>query len=130
MAETMDSDQMQGMDAVRVQKMVFQARHGCSPAEREVGATFTVDVDLFFDCSAAGLSDDLGDTADVAEVYDIVQEVVTGTVRNLVETVAEDISQALLQRLDIVEAVRVVLHKDRGPMAGPSAGYEVEIFRW
>ncbi len=67
---------------------------------------------------------------DVAEVYEIVQEIVNGTVRNLVETVAEDIAQALLKRLDIVEAVRVVLHKDRGPMAGPSGGYEVEIFRW
>lgn len=128
MASRARRSELEGLDVIRVQDMVFQARHGCSPAERELGAMFHVTVELFLDARNAAASDHLSDTADVAEVFKAVRDIVTGPSRNLLETVAEDIAEALLERFAI-EGVRVTCHKDRVPLPGPAAGYEVEIFR-
>ncbi|MCB2211920.1 dihydroneopterin aldolase [bacterium] len=117
-----------GLDVIRVQEMNFQGRHGCSPAERELGAMFRVSVELYLDTRPAAASDSLSDTADVADIYRAVREIVTGPPRHLLETIAENIADALLSKF-AAEAVRVRFHKDRVPLPGPSAGYEVEILR-
>ncbi len=119
---------LDGLDVIRIHDMVFQARHGCSQAEREIGALFKVSVELFLDTRPAAGNDNLEATADVGQVYETVLEIVTGESRNLLETIAEDIAEALLRKFNI-EAVRVCFHKDRVPLPGPSAGYEIEIFR-
>lgn len=108
--------------------MVFQGRHGCTASEREVGATFTVSVELFLDVSKAAENDTLDKTVDVAAAHDVVKEIVTGETLNLVETLAERIAADLLKAFDI-NAVRVRMHKDRSPMPGPTRGYEIELFR-
>ena len=128
MASTVKTDDLEGLDVIRVHDMVFTARHGCTPAERELGALFSVSVELFLDTRPAAAADDLAATADVAMVYKTVKEIVQGPPRNLLEAIAEDIADALLERFPI-EAVRVKFHKDRVPLPGPAAGYEVEILR-
>jgi 7,8-dihydroneopterin aldolase/epimerase/oxygenase len=128
MASRVNAGDLDGLDVIRVQQMNFQGRHGCSEAERELGAMFRVSVELFLDTRPAAKSDSLGDTSDVAEIYRAVRQIVTGPSRHLLETIAEDIAETLLTKFD-VEAVRVKFHKDRVPLPGPSAGYEVEILR-
>ncbi len=115
-------------DIIRILDMVFQGRHGCTASEREVGATFTVSVELFLDVSKAAENDTLDKTVDVAAAHDVVKEIVTGETLNLVETLAERIAADLLKAFDI-NAVRVRMHKDRSPMPGPTRGYEIELFR-
>jgi dihydroneopterin aldolase len=56
--------------------MVFFGRHGVFPAERELGARFTVDVELEADLAQAARSDRLEDTIDYARAYRMVGEVV------------------------------------------------------
>ena len=128
MASRARPDDLAGLDVIRIHDMSFQGRHGCSPAERELGAMFSVNVELYCDTRHAAESDRLADTADVAEVYQTVLQIVTGPPRHLLETIAEAIADALLERFE-VDAVRVKFHKDRVPLPGPSAGYEVEIIR-
>lgn len=129
MASRANAPELQGLDVIRIHDMVFQARHGCTPAERELGAMFHVNVDLYLDTRDAAKDDDLDRTADVQKVYETVLEIVTGPPRNLLETIAEAIAEALLDRFDVVDAVRVKFHKDRVPLPGPAAGYEVDIIR-
>jgi len=117
-----------GLDVIRLQDMVFQARHGCTTAERELGALFSVSVELYLDTRKAAASDQLSDTTNVADINETVLEIVTGPSRNLLESVAEDMAEALLDRFNI-EAVRIRISKDRVPLPGPAAGYEVEILR-
>ncbi len=128
MAARARGSDIEHLDIIRVHDMVFQARHGCSAAERELGALYGVSVELYLDTRGAAEQDKLEYTADVAEVYSTVREIVTGPARNLLESIAEDIADALLERFP-VEAVRVRFHKDRVPLPGPAAGYEVEILR-
>lgn len=128
MANRANHDDLHNLDVVRVHNMMFQARHGCTSAERELGAMFQVNVELYLDTRRAAQTDSLSDTADVAKVYQTVLDIVTGPTRHLLETIAEDIAEALLERFG-VQAVRVRFHKDRVPLPGPTAGYEVEIIR-
>ncbi|MDP8206645.1 MAG: dihydroneopterin aldolase [Candidatus Electryonea clarkiae] len=115
-------------DLLRIREMVFQANHGCTPAEREVGATFRVEAELRFSQRQASRTDNLEDTVDVTEVHEVVSEIILGPSCNLLETLAEKIAIVLLDRLD-VESVRIRLHKNRSPLPAPTGGYEVEIVR-
>jgi len=98
------------MDRILMEGMVFFGRHGVFPVERELGARFTVDVDLETDLSTAGASDRLEDTVDYTLAHRLVGEVVEGEPCRLIETVAERIAGRLLA-LDRVERVTVRVRK-------------------
>ena len=56
-----------------------------------------VDLELERDLTVAGRSDQLADTVDYGAVYQVVREVMEGPPRNLLERLAEDIAQRLLE---------------------------------
>ena len=107
--------------------MAFFGRHGVFPAERELGARFTVDVALEGDLSTAGRSDRLEDTIDYARAYGLVREVVEGDSCHLLEAVAERIAGRLLE-LPRVERATVRVRK-RPPLEGEFRDFGVELTR-
>lgn len=115
------------MDSLFLEGMVFFGRHGASRPERELGARFSVDVELRLDLRAAGRSDRLSDTVDYPEVYRLVQEVVEGEPRKLLESVAEEIAHRLLTYSHLEEVtVRV---RKRPPVEGEFRSFGVEVTR-
>ena len=116
-------------DKIELRGMTFYGFHGVSPAERELGQRFVVDVDIFRDLTTAGRTDDLGYTVDYTEVYRTVRDVVEGPSRNLLESVVAAIAERILAAHDI-EAVRVRVRKPEVPMKGSILTHAaVEIFR-
>jgi 7,8-dihydroneopterin aldolase/epimerase/oxygenase len=115
------------MDRLLLEGMVFFGRHGVAAAERELGARFTVDVELWADLRAAGRSDQPADTVDYSEVYKTVREVVEGEPRTLLESVAERIAARVLA-FDHVEKATVRVHK-RPPLEGEFRVFGVEVTR-
>lgn len=107
--------------------MAFFGRHGVFPAERELGARFSVDVELEGDLHAAGRSDRLEDTINYVKAYGLVKEVVEGDPCHLLEAVAERIADRLLA-LPRVERARVRVHK-RPPLEGEFRSFGVEVVR-
>lgn len=107
--------------------MAFFGRHGVFPAERELGARFSVDVELAGDLGQASRSDHLEDTIDYARAYDLVKEVVEGEPCHLLEAVAGRIADRLLQ-LPRVQRATVRVHK-RPPLAGEFRSFGVEVTR-
>ena len=107
--------------------MAFFGRHGVFPAERELGAHFTVDVVLEGDLRAPGRSDRLDETIDYSRAYNLVREVVEGEPRQLLEAVAERIADRLLE-LPRVERATVRVHK-KPPLPGEFRSISVEISR-
>lgn len=91
--------------------MVFHGHHGTLPAERELGQPFVVDIDLYLDLRAAGLSDDLTKTVDYGEVHRLAKQIVEGEPVDLTETVAERIASAVLEEHPLVEVMRVKVRK-------------------
>jgi dihydroneopterin aldolase len=115
------------VDRILMEGMAFFGRHGVFPAERELGARFTVDVELEGDLHAAGRSDRLEETIDYSRAYDLVREVVEGEPCHLLETVAERISERLLE-LPRVQRATVRVHK-KPPLPGEFRSFGVEITR-
>ena len=69
------------------------------------------------------------DTVNYSHVYRLVKEVVEGSGRNLLESVAETIAQRILEAFD-VETVRVKVKKPEVPIRGSVLSHaSVEIFR-
>src|ERR1700694_4669171 len=84
------------MDRLLLEGMTFFGRHGALPAERELGARFSVDVELTADLRRAGHTDRLEDTVDYSKAYEVVRQVVEGEPCQLLEAVAERIAGRLV----------------------------------
>ena len=105
-------------DEILLEGMRFYAYHGVNPEERALGQRFTVDVAMAVDLKRAGERDDLDETVSYSEVYRLVRQVVEGEPRNLIESVAEAVASAILDRFPRVERVEVTVRKPEAPMKG------------
>jgi len=116
------------MDKITVQGIQCFGRHGVTPAEREVGQRFVVDVELRLDLARAGASDRLEDTVNYAAVHDLVQEIGRGAPVMLLETLAERIARSVVQRFGTKE-VTVRVRKPVPPIDGVMDWVGVEVTR-
>ena len=105
------------------------ACHGVLPHEREIPQPFVVDVELGLDLRAAGERDDLDETVNYAEVYDVVSAVLTRTRKYLIEAVAEETAEVLLRGFAQVRWVRVTVHKPAAPIDGIFTDVGVTLLR-
>ena len=117
------------MDRIFLRGIAFSAYHGVLPHERENPQRFVVDAELLIDLHEAGARDDLDETANYAELYEIVRTVVEGTPKRLIEAVAEEIAVRALDAFPRVRAVRVTVHKPDAPIGGVFADVGVDIVR-
>lgn len=118
-------------DRIVLSNMIFEGRHGVDPAERANPQPFEVDVELHLDTRPAGLSDDLTRTVDYRDVFGICRSVVEGPSRQLIETLAESIAEAVLERSAAAGTTEVVvrIRKPEAPLPGQLDHASVEITR-
>lgn len=116
-------------DKIILKDFEVKGRHGCSEEERKREQPFIVDLELYLDLSRAAKTDDLGDTIDYTLILNDVKKIIGGTSRNLLETIAYDISDFLLRRYMLLEGVKIVIRKPKPPVKEKFAGAAVEIVR-
>lgn len=116
------------MDVIRMNNMVFYGYHGVSETEKDLGGKFEVDLELFRPLHSPGTSDDLKDTVDYEAVYKSVDACIRDHKHYLIESLAEDISFAVLNQFK-VESVTVRVRKPNAPVSGVLDSVEVEISR-
>ena len=116
-------------DKIILNGIEVEGRHGCSAEERAQLQPFVVDLELHLHLRQASRSDDLGDTVDYVAVVSDVKKIVSGTSRNLIETVAQGIADFLLRRYMLLEGVKITIHKPNPPIKDKFAGAAIEIFR-
>ena len=63
------------MDRIVLKNMAFYGYHGNLASEQEQGQRFFVDVEIITDLTKAGQSDQLEDSINYVEVYEIVESV-------------------------------------------------------
>lgn len=115
-------------DRIELRGLRVFATHGVGEAERHSPQPFEIDLDIVVDTSTAADSDDLSDTSDYAAAADAAYEVMMGPPRRLLESLAEDIAQKILQDTH-VSAVTVGLRKLRPPMPHDLDSAGVRVFR-
>jgi 7,8-dihydroneopterin aldolase/epimerase/oxygenase len=116
-------------DRIRIEGIEFYGFHGVTPAEREVGHRFRVDLELELDLRPAGLADDLTLTVDYAAAARAVTGIGTGPSVHLVETLAERMAASLLREFPSVEAVELWVAKVQPPVPLPFAASVIHILR-
>ncbi|MCJ7509146.1 MAG: dihydroneopterin aldolase [candidate division Zixibacteria bacterium] len=116
------------MGVIRLHNMTFYGFHGVSPAEKETGRRFEVDVELHLDLDKAAQSDKLKDTVNYTEVYNTVQQLIMDNKFSLLETIGVRLAEKILEKFD-VEEVLVRVRKKIPPIPGNLDDIEVEVKR-
>ncbi|WP_310526670.1 dihydroneopterin aldolase [Nocardioides sp.] len=104
------------------------AHHGVFGFERTDGQTFVIDLTLGLDTAPAAASDDLQDTVDYGSLVARVKAAVESDPVDLIETVAQRISDVCLAD-GRVEWARVTIHKPDAPIEAPFADVALTITR-
>jgi dihydroneopterin aldolase len=102
-------------DRIELRGLTVRCRHGVFDHERADGQDFVVDITVWIDLADAAASDDLADTFDYGVLAERATAVVAGPARNLIETVAAEIAQDVMQD-ERVHAVEVTVHKPQAPI--------------
>ena len=102
---------------IRLNKMKFHAFHGAMEQEQKVGNTYIIDLKLYADLSKASETDNLEDTINYAEIYNIVKTEME-IPSKLLEHVAGRILQKIKKDFPAIEKVEICLAKERPPMGG------------
>lgn len=93
------------------------AHHGVMQQEREIGAWFTIDLELEIADTDCCESDLIAGTVSYADVYDILRREMAQP-SNLLENVCSRISKRLYESFGQISAIRITLCKDTPPMGG------------
>lgn len=111
---------------ILLQNLKFHAFHGVLPQERLAGNDYTVDMRIKYDVSGALTSDDVNDTLNYAEVFQLVaQEMAVPSA--LLERVAGRIGDRLFRRYPGIEEVELIIVKQNPPMGADCKGAGVEV---
>lgn len=102
---------------ITLRGLTFFAFHGVLPEERQQGNRFVVDLVLEADISRAVRTDNLDDTVNYAEVYEVVRREMA-VPSQLLEHVCGRIATALLDAFAPLQRVRVSVTKRNPPIEG------------
>ena len=116
-----------GTYRITLKNCAFHARHGVLEQEAVLGQRFFVDVVMDVEGGDALVTDDNASTVHYGLAYELVERIVTQTRRNLIETLANDIAQALTGWSSQIRRVEVAVRKPSVPIAGILDFVEVRV---
>ena len=111
---------------IHLRRLRFHAFHGVLAQERQVGADFLLDVKVGYPLAQAMQSDEVADTLNYADVYDLVAREMQQPSK-LLEHVAGRIATAIGQAFPQVTSIDLELTKLNPPMGADGEGASVEI---
>ena len=104
----------------------FHAFHGVMPQERLVGNDYSIDIKIGYNVSDAMISDEVDDTLNYAEVYQIVDQEM-GVPSKLVERVAYRICDRLFRKYASISSIDIRLTKLNPPFGADCKGAGIEL---
>lgn len=116
---------------ILLQSVRLFAHHGVGVEEQAIGTYYRIDMELTTDFSQSMATDDISDTVNYAEVYQIVRERMQQPQR-LLEHVGGQIVRALFDRFATVQVIKLRLIKESPPIEAvdcAGCGIEIEIDR-
>lgn len=116
-------------DVIRLNGLSFYGYHGATAAEKETGRVFEVDCELEVDLAEAGRTDQLADTIDYRQAYDVIRETVEGRAYSLLEGLASHLAKKILDCFPVYR-VTLRIRKMNPPIPGQIKFIEVELTRF
>ena len=105
------------MGTILLENMKFHAFHGVLPEEQTVGNTYSVTVKFTFDFSKAAKEDNLDETINYAEIYELVKNEMRQESK-LIEHVAQRMLDRILRQFPQIRSLKVQLSKHNPPLPG------------
>ena len=115
-------------DRITLTGLAVFGHHGVFEHEKRDGQNFLVDITVWLDLSVAAATDDLARTVHYGEVAELAARIVVGPARDLIETVAGEIADAVMTPFP-VHAVEVTIHKPAAPIPLTFADVSVTVRR-
>ena len=116
-------------DRIFIEGLSLHAYHGVMPHEAKVGQSFSIDLDLEIDLSAAARSDKVMDTVSYDKVVDCARQAFSAQRFRLIEAAAGRVADAVLAAFPRVNSVKVTIHKPHAPIAATFSDVGVALLR-
>ncbi|MBR1744255.1 MAG: 2-amino-4-hydroxy-6-hydroxymethyldihydropteridine diphosphokinase [Lachnospiraceae bacterium] len=117
------------MDKIEIRGIEIFAKHGVLPEENALGQKFLISASLFLDTGKAGMSDELSDSVNYAEVAAFLKEEASQKVFRLLEALAEHLAKKVLLSFPLVEKIRITIEKPWAPIGIPLDTVSVSVKR-
>lgn len=116
-------------DRIFITGLALHAYHGVMPHEGKVGQTFSLDLELDIDLTAAARSDRVADTVSYDKAVNCASEAFCTQRFRLIEAAAGAVADALLAAFPPVRAVKVTIHKPHAPIAATFNDVGISLMR-
>jgi dihydroneopterin aldolase len=116
-------------DRIFIKGLSLHAYHGVMAHEAKVGQSFSIDLDLEIDLSAAARSDKVIDTVSYDKVVECASDVFCAQRFRLIEAAAGNVADAVLAQFPRVSSVEVTIHKPHAPIAATFSDVGVTLVR-
>ena len=117
------------LDQIKIEGLEIFANHGVFPEENVLGQKFIVSAILYTDTRKAGQTDELTASIHYGEVSAFITEFVKSHTYKLLERVAEELVEDMLQKFDGLEKVTLEIQKPWAPVGLPLKTVSVRITR-
>ena len=116
------------MGIIRLNNMTFYGYHGVYDFEKEQGTNFEIDLELFTALSKSSKSDNIKDTINYEEVYELVKKEFGSKSYFLLEKLADSISRSIFKAYKIDKLI-IRVRKIDAPIDGKLDSVEIELKR-
>ena len=117
------------MDKIEIKNLEIFANHGVFPEENILGQKFVISATLYTDTRKAGLTDELTASIHYGEVSHMITKFTKEHTYKLLEALAENLCQMLLQELPLLKMITLRVEKPWAPVGLPLETVDVEITR-
>lgn len=114
------------MDKIRLKNIELYAYHGVSPEEQKLGQRFELDIEITTDFASAVKNDNLSESVDYENVFNITREKFCNNKWKLLETAADAIARELAALVQ-VQHVNVKIRKLNPPIPASIGCFEVDF---
>jgi len=89
----------------------FYAYHGVKNEEQQLGGKYEVDLEMYYDATHAIINDDVNLALNYEEAFFCIEEVIAGENYNLIETLAREILNMLMEKFPDLQKAKVRVRK-------------------
>tara|TARA_B110000438_G_C15778904_1_gene635404 strand:+ start:1419 stop:1763 length:345 start_codon:yes stop_codon:yes gene_type:complete len=108
--------------------MIFYGYHGVYDFEKENGANFEIDLELTVPLNKPSKSDNIEDTINYEDIYELVKKSFGSKSYFLLEKLADSISQSIFKE-HRVDKLIIRVRKINAPLNGKLDSVEIELIR-
>ncbi len=112
---------------ITLKNCAFFARHGVFNEEETLGQRFFVDAVLDVDGGTALDEDEIEGTVDYGTAFRVIESIITGKRRFLIEALALETARALCKQFPMIEQAEVTIRKPNAPVQGVLDHVEVTV---